>query len=42
MNRFDHQIRDGNAKWAEVEKDDSRGRALPEHMEAAVKSGFAK
>jgi hypothetical protein len=35
--RLDHQIRERNAKWAEVEKDDSRGRALPEHMEAQAK-----
>jgi hypothetical protein len=28
-------------KWSEVEKDDTRGRALPEHMEAAVKAGKA-
>lgn len=30
-----------HAKWAEIEKDDSRGRALPEHMDAAVKAGVA-
>jgi hypothetical protein len=34
LTRFDHQIREGNAKWSEVEKDDSRGRALPDHLEA--------
>lgn len=28
--------------WGEVEKDDTRGRALPEHMEAAVKNGGAQ
>ncbi len=31
-----------HVKWSEQEKDDSRGRALPEHMEAAIKSGLAK
>jgi hypothetical protein len=34
LERFDHRIREGNAKWSEVEKDDTRGRALPEHMQA--------
>jgi hypothetical protein len=29
-------------KWADIEKDDSRGRALPEHMTAAIKGGGAK
>jgi hypothetical protein len=29
-------------KWAEIEKDDTRGRALPEHMTAAIKGGGAK
>jgi hypothetical protein len=28
-------------KWAEIEKDDTRGRALPEHMTAAIKGGLA-
>ncbi len=28
--------------WREVEKDDSRGRPLVDHMEAAVKAGVAK
>lgn len=28
-------------KWSDVERDDERGRALPEHMSAAVKSGAA-
>jgi hypothetical protein len=31
-----------HAKWADIEKDDTRGRALPEHMTAAVKSGLAR
>ena len=30
-----------HAKWAEIEKDDTRGRALPEHMTAAIKGGLA-
>lgn len=29
-------------KWAEIEKDDTRGRALPEHVTAAIKGGGAK
>jgi hypothetical protein len=28
-------------KWADIEKDDTRGRALPEHMTAAIKGGLA-
>lgn len=38
LNRLDHQIREGNHKWYDIEKDDSRGRALPEHLEAASQS----
>lgn len=34
LDRFDHQIREGRHKWSEVEKDDTRGRALPERLEA--------
>jgi hypothetical protein len=29
-------------KWREIEKDDSRGGALPEHMKAAIDGGKAK
>lgn len=29
-------------KWAEIENDDTRGRALPEHMTAAIAGGGAK
>ncbi|MGY3605644.1 MULTISPECIES: hypothetical protein [unclassified Bradyrhizobium] len=29
-------------KWADIEKDDTRGRALPEHMTAAINGGGAK
>jgi len=35
--RLDRAMLRQNAKWYDVEKDDSRGRALPEHMEAAEK-----
>jgi hypothetical protein len=34
LERADHRIRQENAKWLDVEKDDTRGRALPEHMQA--------
>lgn len=34
MGRLDHHLREERMKWSEVEKDDTRGRALPEHMEA--------
>jgi hypothetical protein len=43
--RFDRQIilESGNwHKWSDIEKDDTRGRALPEHMTAAIKGGGAK
>jgi hypothetical protein len=29
-------------KWTDIEKDDTRGRALPEHVTAAIKGGGAK
>lgn len=35
--RMDLQLLAERHKWLEVEKDESRGRALPEHMEAVVK-----
>lgn len=35
--RLDHIIRQERPKWSETEKDDSRGRALPEHLEAHAK-----
>lgn len=35
--RFDRKIMKGN-KWSETEKDDSMGRALPEHLEAHEKA----
>ncbi len=31
-----------HAKWYDAEKDDSRSRALPEHIDAATKGGLAK
>lgn len=36
LERLDHQMREHNPKWSEAEKDDSRGRALPGHLEAHV------
>ena len=36
--RMDYDIRRTSHKWAEVEKDDTRGRALPEHLEAHEKA----
>lgn len=40
--RLDYRFRDHCPKWRDVEKDDSRGRALPEHMQAAIDGGKAK
>lgn len=40
--RLDQQFQRERPKWFEVEKDDSRGRALPEHMEAQRKAKEAK
>lgn len=40
LERLDMRLSVGaptHAKWLEVEKDDTRGRALPEHMEAQSK-----
>ncbi len=36
--RADQRLLRERTKWQEIEKDDSRGRALPEHMEAAEKA----
>lgn len=36
--RLDLILRTEGAPWSEVEKDDTRGRSLPEHMEAAEKA----
>jgi len=35
--RLDHRLLMGTPKWSEPERDDTRMRALPEHMEEAVK-----
>lgn len=40
--RLDRRINRANHKWSEVEKDDTRGRALPEHMQAAIDGRKAK
>lgn len=45
MQRLDHALIQGAAphhKWADIEKDDSRGRALPEHMTTAIAGGGAR
>lgn len=41
MNRLDQRMLD-SAKWREIEKDDSRGAALPEHMQHAIDAKLAK
>ena len=40
--RLDQRILRGNRKWFGVEEDDSRGRALSQHMQAAIDGGMAK
>ena len=40
--RLDHKWLTGNHKWRDIENDDMRGEALPEHTEAAIKGGLAK
>lgn len=40
--RFDIANRESRGKWAEIEKDDTRGRATAEHMQAAIDGGKAK
>ena len=40
--RLDHRLLLGTPKWSEPERDDTRGRALPERMEEAVKRGGAR
>ncbi|UPJ65279.1 hypothetical protein [Bradyrhizobium sp. 191] len=40
--RLDRRLLAAEPKWADIEEDDSRGRALPEHMTAAIKGGGAK
>ena len=41
-NRLDHQVLLTRPKWNRIEEDDTRGRALPEHAEEAVKRGGAQ
>ena len=40
--RFDRRLMESGHPWSDIEKDDTRGRALPEHMTAAIKGGGAK
>ena len=40
--RLDQRILRAGRTWYEAEKDDSRGRALPEHVDAALKNGGAQ
>ena len=40
--RLDRRLRESGHPWSDVEKDDTRGRALPEHMTAAIKGGGVK
>lgn len=41
--RLDRRIMRGSRRpWLDVEKDDSRGGALPEHMQAAIDAGKAQ
>jgi hypothetical protein len=42
LERLDQRLMRGGHPWADIEKDDTRGRALPEHMTAAIKGGGAK
>jgi hypothetical protein len=40
--RLDRQLLRERPRWREIEKDDSRGQALPDHMEAAEKARSGK
>jgi hypothetical protein len=40
--RLDRVMLRHNPKWAEIEKDDTRGEALPGHMEDSIKKGTSK
>jgi hypothetical protein len=40
--RLDQRLLQSGGLWREAEKDESRGRALPEHMDAAIKNGDAQ
>lgn len=37
--RLDRRLLQTGHRWSEAEKDDTRGRALPEHMEHHIKTG---
>jgi len=39
-NRLDRRLLRNNPKWREIEKGESRGGALPEHLEAYEKAGL--
>lgn len=41
-NRLDKRIMREGHPWREIEKDDSRGGALPEHMEDSILKGTSK
>jgi hypothetical protein len=38
LERADVRLREQNPKWSGIEEDDTRGRALPEHMAAHAKA----
>jgi hypothetical protein len=40
--RLDRRIMREGRPWRDIEKDDSRGGALPEHMQAAIDAGKAE
>ncbi len=40
--RLDHVLNESGFPWYESEKDESRGRPLREHLDAAIKNGGAK
>lgn len=40
--RLDRRLMRESHPWRDIEKDDSRGGALPEHMQAAIDAGKAK
>jgi hypothetical protein len=41
-NRLDALVNEDRMAWYEAEKDETRDRALPEHLDEAIKSGRAK
>ncbi|WP_315742781.1 MULTISPECIES: hypothetical protein [unclassified Bradyrhizobium] len=42
MERLDRRLMLASPKWSDIEEDDTRGRALPEHMTKAISGGVAK